>query len=358
MSDTFPNGPGASGGEVPQAGDVTGTLAELERKLRELESELSSIGRRRDLTAPAPGRPSASGVTSASGVETERRLVDEAIEPVAPLAPPPVPSMPPPPAAMPAPPAPPPPPAMPAPPAPPPPPAMPAPPAPSPPPAWPAAAGSSAPSSVQGPSAPSTDAGEPVKFVRPTEPARPPAPHVAAAQERVRPSEAQLASLAELRRFRDRLERFAQDLAAEYDALLGRVMSGLTSTAAASAIGAEDAPSAGELADAAAEAAAFASQASPATPASPEDMLFEGRVELGAGPFYDIASLSAFERRLASLPQVAESSVRRFEASHAVVDVRLATPVALLRELRRTGEGGFSVREVADGRILLTFDEV
>ena len=95
----------------------------------------------------------------------------------------------------------------------------------------------------------------------------------------------------------------------------------------------------------------------PAATDSPEDMLFEGRVELGVGPFYDIASLSAFERGLASLPYVVEASVRRFEASHAVVDVRLAAPVALVRELRRTVESDFSVREVADGRVLLTFDE-
>ncbi len=92
-------------------------------------------------------------------------------------------------------------------------------------------------------------------------------------------------------------------------------------------------------------------------PPSPEEALFEGRIELGVGPFYDIASLSAFQRRLAGLPHVAEASVRRFEASHAVVDVRLAAPVALVLELRRAGETDFSVREVADGRILLTFDE-
>ena len=189
-----------------------------------------------------------------------------------------------------------------------------------------------------------------------------------AQQERPRPSEAQLASLAELRRFRDRLERFARDLAAEYDALLGRVMSGLTSASAptgavtpapttpsplasvptaAGATPVEDRPAAVEP----------MAEEIPAAPESPEDMLFEGRVELGVGPFYDIASLSAFERGLASLPYVVEASVRRFEASHAVVDVRLAAPVALVRELRRTVESGFSVREVADGRVLLTFDE-
>ena len=86
-------------------------------------------------------------------------------------------------------------------------------------------------------------------------------------------------------------------------------------------------------------------------------MLFEGRVELGVGPFYDIGSLSAFEQGLASLPNVTEASVRRFEASHAVVDLRLAAPVALVRELRRMVDSGFSVRQVAAGRMLLTFDE-
>ncbi len=228
-----------------------------------------------------------------------------------------------------------------------------------------------------------------MKFMRPPEPARPRAsrepeptgpsesreesePQADTQRERPRPSEAQLASLAELRRFRDRLERFARDLAAEYDALLGRVMSGLTSTSTPTATGptpVEDLPPAVEpiaaeappavepIAAEAPTAVEPIAEETPPAPPSPEDMLFEGRVELGVGPFYDIASVSAFERGLASLPYVVEASVRRFEASHAVLDVRLAAPVALVRELRRTVESGFSVREVADGRVLLTFDE-
>jgi len=216
-----------------------------------------------------------------------------------------------------------------------------------------------------------------MKFMRPPpEPARPRAapepaeqsesreesePQADAQQERPRPSEAQLASLAELRRFRDRLERFARDLAAEYDALLGRVMSGLTSTSTPTATGptpvADLPPAVEPIAEEISPAVEPIARETAPAPASPEDMLFEGRVELGVGPFYDIASVSAFERGLASLPYVVEASVRRFEASHAVVDVRLAAPVALVRELRRTVESGFSVREVADGRVLLTFDE-
>jgi hypothetical protein len=320
MTDTFPNdGPSTPGDAAPQAGDVTGTLAELERKLRELESELSSIGRRREVPGATPG------ATPPDSIEASRepaggRLVDEALEPPTPVASA-APIAPPTPIAPPAP-------------------VVPAPVTPEPPP-------------------PPAEAGRPMKFIRPPESVRARAARESADRggsraesepQRPRPSEAQLASLAELRRFRDRLERFARDLAAEYDALLGRVMSGLTSTSTptvASPALVEDLPAAVKP----------IAEESPAAPESPEDMLFEGRVELGVGPFYDIASVSAFERGLASLPYVVEASVRRFEASHAVVDVRLAAPVALVRELRKTVESGFSVREVADGRVLLTFDE-
>ncbi len=332
MTDTFANGPSASGGAAPdtppQTGDVTGTLAELERKLRELESELSSIGRRREVVGATPPDSSIEASPSSPG----GRLVDEAIEPPTQVAP--VTSIVPPAQGAPA-------------------------------PVAPSATSASAPIR---PATEPAGAGQPVKFMRP---------------QRPRPSETQLASLAELRRFRDRLERFARELAAEYDALLGRVMSGLTapsipadlptstqlaaeptaSTQPAAEPTASTQPGAGPITStqpAAEPPTSLQPTGEPlpeATPGSPEDVLFEGRVELGVGPFYDIASLSAFERGLASLPYVVEASVRRFEASHAVVDVRLAAPVALVRELRRTVESDFNVREVADGRVLLTFDE-
>ncbi len=367
MTDTFANGPSTPGGTTPdaapQAGDVTGTLAELERKLRELEGELNSIGRRRELAGATPQPDSAEASPSSPG----GRLVDEALEPPTPVAP--VTSITPPVAA----------------------PAPVAPPAPTVPPQAPIAPAAVGSMPASAPAAAPAGSGQPVKFMRPPESARPRAsrepagqsqpdgesepPWESARQERPRPSEAQLASLAELRRFRDRLERFARDLAAEYDALLGRVMSGLTSAPAAtgaatpteatpgpplsSVPAAASSTHAGDVPPAIAQptASGATGPVPAAAPESPEDVLFEGRVELGVGPFYDIASLSAFERGLASLPYVVEASVRRFEASHAVVDVRLAAPVALVRELRRTVESGFSVREVADGRVLLTFDE-
>jgi hypothetical protein len=348
MTDTFANGPSAPGDAASQqTGDVTGTLADLERKLRELERELTSIGRRRESTSTSAEQEATAGGPGAPA-QASGRLVDEAIEPPTSIgAPSPI-----------------------------------QPPTPI------------RPAAPIQPSVPTEPAGsgQPVKFVRPLESARQSAlresglrsespavsePQSAASEpqpapeperqttlepgERPRPTEAQLASLAELRRFRDRLERFAKDLASEYDALLSRVMSGLTSAsppAAAAPVAPASAPASPIPPASPTPPAAFppAPPVAPAPP-SPEEALFEGRIELGVGPFYDIASLSAFQRRLAGLPHVAEASVRRFEASHAVVDVQLAAPVALVLELRRAGETDFNVREVADGRILLTFDE-
>jgi hypothetical protein len=238
--------------------DVTSTLAELERKLRELEQELTSIGRRRE-------QPTEVAFETQALPEPGGRLIDEQSERVE----------------------------------------------------SPVASGA--------PRAPVESAEQPAG---PSE-AQP-----------AGPSEAQLASLADLRRFRDRLERFAKELTEDYDALLGRVMSSFSARSPQPGTDLEPEP------------------APPRTPSPHEETLFEGRVELGVGPFYDIASLGAFEQQLAELPYVIEASVRRFEASHAVIDLRLAAPVALVGELRRALDGDFGVRQVAGGRILLTFDDV
>ncbi len=298
MTDTFPSGfssPASAHHDAGEpTGDVTGTLAELERKLRELEHELTSIGRRRvrpegdAVAAQAMESPPAS--PPASYPQATSRLVDERMEPQRPPRPvqPPLPQEP----------------------VPPPPPREHVPPP--------------APREHMPPSAPRERA------------APPPSPQlVDASEELPRPTEAQLAVLAELRRFRERLERFANDLIADYDAVLARAMSGVP-------MGRRLEPQA---------------PPPPPPPAVREEPLFEGRIELGVGPFYDIGSLSAFEQRVASVPNVSEVSVRRFEASHAVVDVRLAAPVALLSELRRVLDVDFGVRQVGSGRVALTFDE-
>ncbi len=288
MTDTFSSGSsGPRTGAQPAgepARDVTGALAELERKLRELEQELTSIGRRRLRPDAAVAETPAVATPTAPPAESTGRLIDEhaVLEPQIEHA--------------------------------------------------------------------------AVEWASPAERATPvhefaPAPERTGLGEAMSPSDAQLAGLAELRRFRDRVERFATELTSDYDAMLGRVMATLsgrgstelsfepTGTAAGSGPGLGEQPS--------------PARAEP----GPEEALFEGRVELGVGPFYDIASLGAFEQNVASLPGVSEVAVRRFEASHAVVDLRLATPVALIGELRRALPTGFSIRQVAEGRMLLTFDD-
>jgi hypothetical protein len=170
----------------------------------------------------------------------------------------------------------------------------------------------------------------------------PPEPPPVSADERPRPTEAQLAALAELRRFGERLERFATELTADYDAVLARVMAGLS----------------GRVLPEPPEPPSQDPPTPEPAPAVETEPLFEGRIELGVGPFYDIGSLSAFEQRVASVPNVTEVSVRRFEASHAVVDLHLSAPVALLGELRRVLATDFGVRQVAPGRIALSFDEL
>jgi hypothetical protein len=140
------------------------------------------------------------------------------------------------------------------------------------------------------------------------------------------PSVPELAGLAELRLFRGRLERFSQELAEDYEQVLERVMGDFS--------------------------------AGPAPIPSLDDTLFEGRVELGVGPFYDIGSLSLFERQVAQVPHAEDVAVRRFEASHAVLDLSLSAPIALVRELRALVNTEFSVREIAGARLMLTYDDV
>jgi hypothetical protein len=299
MTDTFPSGFSTPLGATQDAGeptgDVTSTLAELERKLRELERELTSIGRRRVRPEGEGAEPYAAQVPSAAkpaGLSATGRLVDERVEPrrtTAPAAPPPQRQMPPRP--------------------------------------------------LQPPP------------VQPPPPQRqmvaPPEPPVTSTHERPRPTEAQLAALAELRRFSERLERFASELTADYDAVLARVMAVLSGRV----------PPEQAVPEPIAPEQAVPAPPAPA-PAVSQEPLFEGRIELGVGPFYDIGSLSAFEQQVANMPNVSEVSVRRFEASHAVVDLRLAAPVALLEELRRVLDTDFAVRQVAPGRIALSFDEI
>ena len=86
------------------------------------------------------------------------------------------------------------------------------------------------------------------------------------------------------------------------------------------------------------------------------DPEFEGRVVVNAGPFTDIATLGAFEQALGRLPQAEDVFVHGFEGNRALIEVKLAAPVALLDEMRRALPFGFSVVEVEHGRITIDVD--
>jgi hypothetical protein len=64
-----------------------------------------------------------------------------------------------------------------------------------------------------------------------------------------------------------------------------------------------------------------------------ESDVFDGRVELRAGPFNDFASLSAFEQALGSLPKIDDVYIRRFEGEQATIDLTLLEPSTLIDEL-------------------------
>lgn len=82
-----------------------------------------------------------------------------------------------------------------------------------------------------------------------------------------------------------------------------------------------------------------------------DDLVFEGPVVVDAGPFTDIAALSAFEQRLARVPGVEDVYVSGFEGNRALIELRVVTPVALVRETRAGQGGGFEVAEAAAGRL-------
>jgi hypothetical protein len=83
---------------------------------------------------------------------------------------------------------------------------------------------------------------------------------------------------------------------------------------------------------------------------------FEGQVVVNAGPFTDIATLGAFEQALGRLPRAEEVYVRGFEGNRALIDLRLAGPVRLLDEMRRSVPFPFGVVEVGHGMVTINVD--
>lgn len=106
-----------------------------------------------------------------------------------------------------------------------------------------------------------------------------------------------------------------------------------------------------------------AGDAPPAPPAGPgtsaarraqpdRQGLFEGWVTINAGPFADMWTLGVFERALANLPEVEDVSIRSFEGTRALMDVRLTGAVELVTEMRRAMPFTVGVVEMGD-RVLV-----
>lgn len=160
--------------------------------------------------------------------------------------------------------------------------------------------------------------------------------------------------ISDLVRFRDQLEAAARDLVAEYDRLVGRLQAGDVPAPSAASPAAPIAP-------AVAEPLAPEQAGAPLAPATPpvsgsgvdESTMFEGAVVVDAGPFTDITTLSAFEQAIARVPGAADVYVRSFEGDRALIDVRLAAPVALVQALRESAPLPMTPREAGDGRLVV-----
>jgi hypothetical protein len=86
------------------------------------------------------------------------------------------------------------------------------------------------------------------------------------------------------------------------------------------------------------------------------DQIFEGLVEVEVGPFEDFSQLVGFEDAAGAIGATSEISVRRFTSGRATLEVRLAEPVELLRELEERAPFEFRVRDRRFDRLVLDVD--
>ena len=92
----------------------------------------------------------------------------------------------------------------------------------------------------------------------------------------------------------------------------------------------------------------------PPSPLASPPLPATGDVAVNAGPFPDIATLSAFEHALQRISGVDDAVVRSFEGNRAHVDVRLREPIDLASALRATLPFAFDVVAAGRGELTLT----
>ncbi len=174
--------------------------------------------------------------------------------------------------------------------------------------------------------------------------------------------------LDDLVRVREALEASTRELMDEYRRVLGS-LDGAPSAAPTPASQPSAPPASAPATAAPAAAGPVAPPADPVVPARPapaeapasmvdpasaDAMLFSGQITVDAGPFSDIGTLSAFEQALGQVPGTEDVYVRGFEGSRALIDVVLGGTVALGAELRRTATVGFSLAATGPDHVSIT----
>jgi hypothetical protein len=88
----------------------------------------------------------------------------------------------------------------------------------------------------------------------------------------------------------------------------------------------------------------------------PHDRLFEGRVLVDAGPFLDIAAVTAFQRALELVPGARGVDVTALDLDRAHLELELSDAVALGREIRAVFPFNFAIFEAGHGRLSINVD--
>lgn len=98
----------------------------------------------------------------------------------------------------------------------------------------------------------------------------------------------------------------------------------------------------------------LAAPTAPPEPVPGDEAIFERRVEIDAGPFAEYASLSSFERTLATLPNVEDVYVRRFADERATIELAMTHEQPLVHLLRATLPHRFEAEQVGSARLRVT----
>jgi hypothetical protein len=88
----------------------------------------------------------------------------------------------------------------------------------------------------------------------------------------------------------------------------------------------------------------------------PAGETFAGMVEVEIGPLDDFSQLVGFEDAAGGIGATREISIKRFARGRATLEMKLAEPVQLLRELEERAPFEFRVRDQRSDRLILDVD--